>query len=167
MGMAGRLSAVESFPLKVWLRLGRKQHTIPNHLTVKIDNAAIWGYHTYPVDLNQDSKPDYLLHQTYTTCGKYAGYGKILFFLIVHHTDTLKRKRKLSHFQWRMYSQRLKSFHSLNLLWSTFKTQENLRIFAFWNISKFGYQLFWCMTSLTSCFGTLSPTIDIIFSILY
>ena len=55
--------------------------TIPNHLTVKIDNAAIWGYHAYTADLNQDGKPDYLLHQTYTTCGKYAGYGKILFFL--------------------------------------------------------------------------------------
>ena len=55
--------------------------TIPNSLTVKIDNAAIWGYHTYTADLNQDGKPDYLLHQTYTTCGKYAGYGKVLFFL--------------------------------------------------------------------------------------
>lgn len=55
--------------------------TIPNHLTVKIDNAAIWGYHAYTADLNQDGKPDYLLHQTYTTCGKYAGYGKVLFFL--------------------------------------------------------------------------------------
>ena len=55
--------------------------TIPNSLTVKINNAAIWGYHTYTADLNQDGKPDYLLHQTYTTCGKYAGYGKVLFFL--------------------------------------------------------------------------------------
>ena len=55
--------------------------TIPNSLTVKIDNAAIWGYHAYTADLNQDGKPDYLLHQTYTTCGKYAGYGKVLFFL--------------------------------------------------------------------------------------
>lgn len=55
--------------------------TIPNRLTVKIDNAAIWGYHAYTADLNQDGKPDYLLHQTYTTCGKYAGYGKVLFFL--------------------------------------------------------------------------------------
>lgn len=54
---------------------------IPNHLTVKINNAAIWGYHAYTADLNQDGKPDYLLHQTYTTCGKYAGYGKVLFFL--------------------------------------------------------------------------------------
>ncbi len=55
--------------------------TILNRLTVKIDNAAIWGYHAYTADLNQDGKPDYLLHQTYTTCGKYAGYGKVLFFL--------------------------------------------------------------------------------------
>ena len=55
--------------------------TIPNSLTVKINNAAIWGYHTYTADLNQDGKPDYLLHQTYTTCGKCAGYGKVLFFL--------------------------------------------------------------------------------------
>ncbi len=75
-------AAVESFPLKEldcdW---DEDSVTIPNHLTVKIDNAAIWGYHAYTADLNQDGKPDYLLHQTYTTCGKYAGYGKVLFFL--------------------------------------------------------------------------------------
>ena len=75
-------AAVESFPLKEldcdW---DENSVTIPNRLTVKIDNAAIWGYHAYTADLNQDGKPDYLLHQTYTTCGKYAGYGKVLFFL--------------------------------------------------------------------------------------
>jgi len=74
--------AAESFPLKEldcdW---NENSVTIPNRLTVKIDNAAIWGYHAYTADLNQDGKPDYLLHQTYTTCGKYAGYGKVLFFL--------------------------------------------------------------------------------------
>lgn len=75
-------AAVESFPLKEldcdW---DENSVTIPNRLTVKIDNTAIWGYHAYTADLNQDGKPDYLLHQTYTTCGKYAGYGKVLFFL--------------------------------------------------------------------------------------
>ena len=75
-------AAAESFPLKAldcdW---NEDSVTIPNRLTVKINNAAIWGYHAYTADLNQDGKPDYLLHQTYTTCGKYAGYGKVLFFL--------------------------------------------------------------------------------------
>ncbi len=75
-------AAVESFPLKgLDCDWDENSVTIPNRLIVKIDNAAIWGYHAYTADLNQDGKPDYLLHQTYTTCGKYAGYGKVLFFL--------------------------------------------------------------------------------------
>lgn len=89
-------ATAESFPLKEldcdW---DENSVTIPNSLTVKIDNAAIWGYHAYTADLNQDGKPDYLLHQTYTTCGKYAGTAKSCSSC--HPSpDTPKRKETLA-----------------------------------------------------------------------
>lgn len=30
--------------------------TIPNHLTVKIDNAAVWSYHAYTADRSAEAK---------------------------------------------------------------------------------------------------------------
>lgn len=55
--------------------------SIQSHMVIKINQDGVWGYHAYTGDLNQDGKPDYLLHKTYATCGKYAGYAKIIFLL--------------------------------------------------------------------------------------
>lgn len=103
-------AAAESFPLKEldcdW---DESSVTIPNHLTVKIDNAAIWGYHAYTADLNQDGKPDYLRTKP-TRLAENTPVTAKSCFSCRPPTDTPKRKWKLSHFQSRIYSSKIRSF---------------------------------------------------------